>query len=223
MSLNLTQSRRWMGRRRGSALILTMLIMLVLGALGMMALRDVSRSVQQSGAYRVRTQADGFSEAAVEFTSTQGGNDAKTFWAEMNSDHATRSEAMLDDDNMELNNRKSLTRRGAYKVLTQRAGGVDSARDDFEHISSSSEETGLLGDGSFETAEPNTEFSVILRDPLDGPPMPGYDDNHCFKKITIASRALLGRPDRDWSGGGMMAERRHGVETFIGPLPCGAQ
>ncbi len=213
---------QWVGRRRGSALILTMLILLVLSALGMMALRSVSQSVQQSGAYRVRTQADGMSEAAVEYASAQAGNDAKTFWSMMNSAQGNASREAIDADSS-LADRKSLTRRGAFLELTQRPGTGTDIETDFEHLDTTDTETGLLGSGSFEAAEDHTQFSVIIRDPLDGPPAPGYGEQYCFKKVTIASRALVGQPDRDWTGSGMMAESRHGMETFIGPIECGAQ
>ncbi len=215
-----TDGSRWLARRRGSALVLTMLILLVLSGLGMVAMRDISRSLHQSGAYRVRTQADHFSEAAAEYATADASTDAASFWSMMESSN----ENNVSSHASSTASQKAQEELGGYVLLTQQSGGSGST-DQFEALTSTADESGLLNDSghaSFEASEPSTQFAVIFRDPMDGPPAPGYGDKYCFKKVTIASRALVGQPNRTWKGAGMMAEKRNGIETLIGPIECGA-
>jgi hypothetical protein len=208
----------WLQQARGSALILTMLILLVLSAIGMVALADVGRSVKQSGVYRVRAQAQNFSEAAAEYVVRDSGERADAYWNMMERGQ------MNSLDGMAIGNRLATSRRGAFVRLDRDRDGTGH----FNDLRADTDwgETGLLTNGtksSFEAREGASEFSVIIRDPLDGPPAPGYSDRYCFKKVTIASRGFVGEPDPEWTGAGMMAERRNAVETFIGPIECGSQ
>lgn len=213
-----------MRRQHGSALILTMLILLVLTGLGMVAMHDVHRSVRQSGTYRVRTQAAGLSEAALNYTAFQTSESADKFWDMMNKpqSHAIGS---TTDSTARLSN----ARRGAYIKMQQQAGA--SSGQAFPGLSDATE-TGLLTDGSHPSVESGfispsesiakSKFAVVIRDPIDGPPAPGYGDGWCYKKVLIASRAMVGEPSADWSGSGMVADKRNAIETYIGPVQCGA-
>jgi hypothetical protein len=210
---------QWLQAQRGSALILTMLILLVLSGLGMVALRSTTRSVQQSGTYRVRTQANTFSEAAVEYSGSLASQDAATFWGMMRSSQDNALNGLSD-----ISNRQDRHAIGPFIKLHQK-GAEDTADrvNHFEGMTPTATATGLFGDDSFEDGEQGAEFEVIFRDPLDGPPAPGYGENYCFKKVTITSRAIVGEPDRTWAGSGMMGERRNSIEAFIGPIECGAR
>lgn len=219
---------RWLQRPRGSALILTMLVLLVLTALGMTAMHSVGRSLTQSGAYRVRAQAEGLTNAALVYSSYDVGKKAKDYWRRMTDDQAYG----LKD--LGSSQRLARAQRGYYLVLTQDPSATQRP---FSAINVGGE-TGLLAAGtnsgatikSFEQKfEPAggaaaTQFSVVVRDPIEGPTAPSYgQDGMCFKKVTIASRALVGNPLAAWEGAGMVASRRAASETYIGPIACGAR
>lgn len=212
-------TRQWLADEQGSALILTMLVLLVLTGLGMLAMRNTRASLQQSGAYRVRAQATGLSEAATGYTAYMAGKDASGFWAMMRSPQLHEFQKTTST----VTSRQAEARRGAYLHLKQRSKDGDKV---FPKVTASDEETGLLTDGanpSFERREASSQFEVVLRDPMDGPPAAGYGENYCFKKITVVSRGLVGEPSHDWSGSGMVADKRSAIETYIGPIECGAQ
>ena len=223
-----------LGRRgeRGSALILVMMILLVLSAVGMVALRDVSRTVQQAGAYRVRSQARTFSASAAEYATKRSGDDAKGFWQMMTKSHVNDLSELGSGDRM------GTARMGAFVKLTQRPGDSTTKETGFPELNTTTDETGLFYNSansaavSFETkenqsaaddTEKNTSFTVVLRDPIDGIPAPGYSSNYCFKKVTVASRARVGQTDPEWEGSNMVAETRTVSEALIGPIECGSQ
>lgn len=218
---------RWWKSSRGSALILTLLILLVLSALGMMALRDVSRSSQQSGVYRMRVQAQSFADSVAQFMSQETGDEADTYWARMKAQQQGESKQLRDDDKTELEDRMAGARRGYYTTLTQK--GESGEQGLFpDYFTPDDGETGLfwdenLGLRSFESREDYSEFGVVIRDPIDGPRMPGYDENFCFKKVNVATRGYIGDEVREWDGASRMADRRSVVEALIGPIDCGSR
>lgn len=218
----------WARRPRGSALVLTMLVLLVLTALGMTAMHSVGRSLNQSGAYRVRTQAEGLTNAALVYTSYDVGKKAKDYWRRMTDDQA---HGLKDLGSAE---RLAKAQRGYYLVLTQ---DPTVTQRPFAALNASGE-TGLLAAGgaggtaikSFERkfessgGVAGTQFSVVIRDPIEGPTAPSYgQEGMCFKKVTIASRSLVGNPLAGWEGAGMVASRRAASEAYIGPVACGAR
>jgi hypothetical protein len=217
MKYSTTFGVEWLKMQRGSALILTMLILLVLSGLGMVALRSTTRGLQQSGAYRVRTQANTFSEAAAEYSGAMASKDAATFWGMMRSAHDNSM------DGLSVADRQTAHAIGPHIQLHQKSGTTAEQVSDFEGMNPTTTATGLFSADSFEEGETGSEFEVIFRDPLDGPPAPGYGENYCFKKVTITSRAVVGTADRTWNGAGMMGEKRNSIETFIGPIECGAR
>jgi hypothetical protein len=210
--------RDWLGREQGSALILTMLILLVLTAVGMVALKDVARTVQQSGVYRVRTQSETFTEAVSEFVSKRAGDNAEGYWNKMETELQgnLRGGTISDQD--------AASDRGAFMVLTQ----TDASSGDLSVLGSSGTETGLFyedaqGKASFEQSpnEDTHDFRVILRDPMDGIPVPGYSSEFCFKKVTIATESTVGQADPEWNKANMVANSQSGGEVLIGPIDCG--
>lgn len=207
-----------LGRARGSALILTMLILLVLTAIGMVALKDVARTVQQSGVYRVRTQSETFTEAVSEFVSMRAGDNAEGYWNKMESD--------FDDQLGGTSSTERLARNdlGAMMELSQ----DNASTGDLKVLGDSTVETGLFYESSVDKASfeqaPNEDthrFRVILRDPMDGIPVPGYSDQYCFKKVTVATETTVGEGDSEWKKANMIASSQSGAEVLIGPLDCG--
>jgi Tfp pilus assembly protein PilX len=217
-----------MCRPRGSALILTLLILLVLTGLGMTALHSVGRSLHQSGAYRVRTQAAGLANAAVVYTAAQVGQNAEHYLKDLTQTQAADFASLSAASSLKA------AQRGAYITLTQdpSAAATELAFPDIV----AGNETGLLAAGtasgatvsSFEGgigsgSAPASRFSIIIRDLIEGPPVPGYGRKFCFMKVTIAGRALVGNPGEGWEGAGMVGSKRAAVETYIGPWSCGAR
>jgi hypothetical protein len=205
--------------RQGSALILTMLILLVLTAVGMVALRDVARTVQQSGVYRVRTQSETFTEAVSEFISKRAGDNAEGYWKKMESDFDGQMGGLSGTDRLARND------MGAMMQLSQDTADTGP----LGVLGASTEETGLfyedsVGKASFEQApnEGTQNFRVILRDPMDGIPVPGYSDKYCFKKVTIATESTVGQADPEWTRANMVATSQSGAEVLIGPMDCGS-
>lgn len=214
----------WGRTPHGSALILTMLILLVLTGLGMTAMHSVGHSLRQSSAYRVRAQASGLANAAVLYTSTQAGKHAQNYWSEMNRFQNDRFRTSSGS-------RIANAQRGAYLMLSQdnRSGGSRA----FTDIDVGGE-TGLLAAGnsssasipSFESDHRGTgvsQFTSVVRDPMDGPGAPGAGENSCFKRVTVASQAVVGDPVKSRKGVGSLGNKRAVIETYIGPVDCGAR
>lgn len=216
----------WVQKPRGSALILTMLVLLVLTGLGMTAMHSAGRSLKQSGAYRVRAQASGLANAAVLYTSHQAGKHAQNYWSEMNREQNSAYALPTSGSRIEK------ARRGAYLQLTQEPSGSDAIRS-FKDIDIPGE-SGLLAGGSesgllinsFESDARGSgvsQFSSVIRDPIDGPAAPGAGESSCYKRVTVASRAMLGDPSDRQNSAGMLGNKRAVIETYIGPIDCGAR
>lgn len=216
-------SRRFKGaqlcRPTGSALVMTLLVMLVLTALGMTAFHSVGRSLSQSGTYRVRAQASGLAAAALTYTSNDIGYRAKDYWERMNRDQ----QRIVRGEELEAGDRLENARIGPYLRLNQFPSATERP---FPELPD--EGSGLLATetvNSFESGfEGGSGFSIMLRDPIEGPAAVGYGaDNFCFKKVTIAANASLGDSDAGWDGSGMVGSKRNATESYIGPIPCGAR
>lgn len=209
--------------RRGSALILVLLILLALSAIGMVALRDVSRSVQHSGQFRVRTTAGIFSDGVAGFLSKRIGDKANHTWNKLQSFKG------FDRNTMGTNwtSRKQIETQGGYLKYQQKPGGTADEQDFSSLLPVSGSESGLFTDGnsshrSFESKEGGTEFRAVVRDPHDGIPLPGYSDKMCFKKVTIATQAQIGNPQGSWSEPRQVGVGRTISEALIGPTTgCG--
>ena len=213
-------SQRW--DQRGSALVLVLLILLALTAIGMVALKDVNRSIQQSGQYRVRAQAAAYADAVGQFMAKRTGDKANEYWnmMETTQDFDLRTNSSMD-------NRKNFATRGAFFELTQDPDNADDEKKDFRTLFDmlGGDESGLFvgssGERSFESRHAGSEFSVIIRDPVDGIPAPGYSNQFCFKKVTIAARAQLGELSDSWTQPRQVGVGRTVAEGLIGPMDCG--
>ena len=139
------------------------------------------------------------------------------------------------------NSAKDTIERGAYMVVTrEQYSGTNNA---LETPSATSKETGLFGNSntnnssheSSSTAD-HAEFRVILRDPIEGPPMEGMQQNAtpgggtlCQKKLALVSEYRYNTSTRDdinameknsWARAAMAGMGRHYQETIIGPVLC---
>ena len=209
---------------RGSALILVLLILLALSAIGMLALQDVTRSIQQSGQFRVRTTASTFSDAVAQFMHKRLGDKASQYWNMMKTGQEFD---MSGTGSTKMANRKQVATQGGWIKLQQIPGHSDDKKRDFDNIlGSSSDETGIFTGGSstvssFELNEKGTQFEVVIRDPVDGIPVPGYSDKFCFKKMTVATRTQVGDMQDSWTRPRQVAEGRTMFEGLVGPMECG--
>lgn len=207
--MNIRTDTRW--DRRGSALIVVLLVLLALTALGMVAMRTVGQSLDRSGTYRLRASADDFSDAAARFFV----NDAPRYASSLTqvSQHAMRGQS--------YSNRNKLAARGGYIRLTQKRSGER----DFSKLPSGNSESGLLTDGqssrrSLESMNPDSNFEIIIRNPSHSISMPGYSEDFCFQKVTIASQAQLGDTTGGWDHVSRVGKGRTTAEGFVPLSDC---
>ncbi len=209
----------------GSALVLVLLVLLALSALGMVALQDVTRSLDHSGQFRARTNASALAEGASNFMGRKLGNNAKRYLGAMShlQDLDRRGVAARGGGE-----RGDLTGRGKMQRFVQSA--EDSSARDFEQLNAQASgdlsETGLYYDGnnpSFESHEGQTRFEIIIRDPLSGFPLPGFDnDRYCFTRVTVAARGEVGNRTGAWNQTGQTGVGTGIFEAMVGPSEeCG--
>jgi Tfp pilus assembly protein PilX len=211
---------------RGSALILVILLTLILSAFAIVALRNVSRSVQQTALFQTRAQAQSTSSSAVNLYTQRAGDKASTIVYAIKSQSLSAAGGQQGVYGGSAN--------AAERLATATAGGHLRVDDDFlvnlipqatAVTSNGKEQTGLFTNsaGSRRTFEDSrsSKFEVIVRDLVDGIPAPGYSGRYCFKKALIASDARVGERDDDWSSANNVAYARHGKEVLLGPIECG--
>jgi Tfp pilus assembly protein PilX len=219
-----------------AALMLT----LVLSGVGVVVMQSTMMSMKLSGNYKMRKQASAAAEAAVLYTSNMVGDQAGTFWRAMES--STQVSMSQNAAGMgSFGARQDAVRRGGAMIVTNSPPAANPLVPTMGVMQSAGAigETGLFSSSSgaaksFEQKNgvggtaANT-FRVVLRDPIEGPPAPGYSGRFCFKKIYFASEARYGTTGTgtevaDWtSPPSTIATGRNGMEGFIGPIECGAR
>ncbi len=219
---------------RGAALIAALMLSMVLSAIGVMSMQSTLRSMNQAGNYRLRRQAQVASDSAVQFVSQRVGNSAQVYWRFMQE-----SQRSSDFGVSSASARESI-QRGAFMVVDaqtyQQTGNLLNS-------ASMNDETGLFSrDGGTVSHESglssqNAFFQVMLRDPIEGPPAPGYSSDYCFKKLTFFSKYVYGEfnitnsqavedvtsNSTEWSRPTLSAMGRNGLESYIGPIECGSR
>jgi hypothetical protein len=185
----------------------------------------------------MRKQASAAAEAAVLFSSNMVGDRASTFWRGIDS-----STQLATGAGATSAAQLAAVRRGGSMILTR--GPLTAAPPAGVPVmqvmtNAAANETGLFSNAgairSFEqrtgtgTEASQNSFRVVLRDPVEGPPAPGYSGRFCFKKIYFASESkygsfLGGTESADWTlPPSTIATGRNGMEGFIGPIECGAR
>jgi len=200
--------RSW--SRRGSALIVVLLVLLALTALGMVALRTVGQTLDRAGSHRVRASASDFSDAAARYFLQKAPQFAGTL------DQVTQSEM----GGQSLANRKKLASRGGIVHLQQKRSG-----DRAFTLPSSYDETGLLTDDksagrSVESMNSNSQFAVVVRNQSHPISKPGMGDQYCYRKVTIAARATLGELKSSWDSVSRVGRGRTVAEGFVPVTNC---
>lgn len=204
--------KRW--DRRGSALIVVLLVLLALTALGMVAMRTVGNSIDRSGTYRLRTAASAMSDGAARFFI----NAAPKYAGTLNqvNRHSLRGSGLKSDQ------RQRRASRGGIVRLEQPRTGSRA----FE-LPDKNSETGLLTRDknntdyrSIEGMNPDSSFEIVVRNPSHAISKPGFSDDFCFRKVTVASRAKLGNFSNSWDGISRVGQGRTVAEGFVPVTNC---
>ncbi len=218
--------------KKGSALVLVTLLTLIMAALAIVALRNVARSTQQAAVYTTRQQAHMVSSAGTTVVARRVGDKANNVYNRMQANlygagTSTDSGGTAFNDTGLLSgqatgatavgNRLDTIRSGAYATFSGK---------EFSGLQKNNAGTlRLMGPGG--TASPSfedqrqTDFRVIVRDPIEAQPAEGFSEDWCFKKVTIATEASVGDVDDDWQSANNFARSRNALDGMIGPIKCG--
>lgn len=203
---------------RGSALILVLLLMLALSAIGMVALQNVTQSIERSGMYRVRTSGTGFSDGAASFWMRHSAGKAGDVVRQMGRGNGCLKRLDVSIQEWDADLGEKMNGCAWY------TGGSDSFGD---ILADSTEETGLFTDGSndsFEVRTESTSFDVVVRDPFPAKRPAGFsDDDFCFKNVTVVSEGTIGELAGTWDEPQQIGRGRTGFLGKLGPLPCDSE
>ncbi len=226
---------RIINNKKGSALLLVLMISLVLSAFGLVAMRDIALGVHQSASFRVRTQASAVSDAAASAFSMRAGNQANAYVYAVKAT-SKRDGGFGGTDPLKYNYtgpasefQGELASHGGFIVF--RNDDLSSSQglipNQFTGGGSQKSESGLFR-APATTTEPSsfevqneTEFLVVLRDLKDGIPAPGFSEGYCFKKATVASKASVGTLPTVITEPATFAVGTHTNDILIGPIECG--
>lgn len=214
---------------QGAALLVALLLLLAMTAIGIVAIESTVQGMRNAGNYRVRRQAQMSSGGALGYVSNRIGNKAQVYWKNMEAQE--REKRGLVGQNV-----------GGYMVVEP--GTYDEFKNNVPG------ETGLFlsegGRASHESAYAFSDFRVIVRDPIEGPPSVA-DNVFCYKKVLFASSvtyvtrgdkcntqaectavgSFCNKPTLDSEGvcvqldaPGFSARSSNSAEALIGPVDC---
>lgn len=210
---------------QGSALVLVLLLMLALSAIGMLALQNITSSIEQSGVYRVRTTSGAFGDGAANFWARRSAGNAGDVWRSMRQGDGCR-DAMAGNT--------SMTQR-EWRELRSEIGGCaryDGSKNSFGQMlqTNADHESGLFTDDSkanhlsFESKKKNSTFEVIAQYPYEANPPSGFsEDDYCFKMVTVAAEGQLGELSDTWDQLEQVGRGRAVFKGKIGPVACESQ
>lgn len=204
---------------RGAALIVAILVMLVLSALGLVAMKSANESNWVAGTHRIGAQSSSFSDSVTQYALMRSGLRA----ASLHELLRRRTNIALATETAVSGDENASLRRGGYQffVLEQApTGGQVSLYDELgaEGLLSSETLKGVEADPTL-----NPYFQYVVRDPVQGPRAPGYGDQFCFTRVTIASEARFVRGNHTSRRRQLRSMSRHAADAFIGPVECGAR
>ena len=226
---------RWLRKQQGAALVLTLLIMLVLSALGLVAMRATNDSAAFTSMQRLHSQAKSLSEGTLQLGVMRSGSQASAYRQQLQS----MAGQNIAPNDSEVGNADSLRRRGGYlRFTTDYEFEEDEGVVTFSGLSQADRAIqdangpvtnffdGRSGFVDAVEAERDASYSYIVRDMTLGPRVEGFGDEFCFVIVTIGSRSNIGNVDL--SGGLDASERarrpqalgRNLKRTMIGPVEC---
>lgn len=222
---------RQLQRPKGAALLIALMLTLVLTAIGMVAVQTTISGMRNASNYRLRRQAQMASTSALTFVSNRVGNKAAAYWRQV------ATEGSKVDANQ----------ASGFMVITP---NMYQTPESFDNVPVG--ETGLFSsDGAPRSHEAQlqiADYQVIIRDPIEGPPAEGNDNNFCYKKVFFASQtSYIGRGKActtdaecmpsgscvlglnnagvctEWNRPANAAWAANGTESLIGPIDCKGQ
>jgi hypothetical protein len=197
---------------RGAALIIALLVMLVLSAMSMVALKASTESAWTSSTYRMTSQTGSFSDAVVQYGTFRSGMKAQSVY-ELIRRRADHEMINAPGDGL------AELRRGGFQIYVP-----GEAQDGQVSLAEILHNGRLLEGATLEglESELTVQYRYIVRDPIVGPPAPGFGENYCFNRVTVASEAIAAAGDGTRRRG-QRTMGRHATEAFIGPIECGTQ
>lgn len=240
MSLHSTRAQRIISRIRllplaaqsnhnqGAALLIALLLTLALTAIGIVAIDSTVQGMRNAGNYRVRRQSQMASRSALGYVSNRIGSKAQVYWKNMDAQERSKRAAVG-------------SKVGGYMVVDPET---------YTFTGQVPGETGLFssenGAASHESKYAFSDFRVIVRDPIEGPPAVA-DNVFCYKKVMFASSvtymtqgtscstqadctvngSFCNKPTVDtdgvcvqWDSSGFSARSSNSSEALIGPIAC---
>lgn len=199
---------------RGATLVLVLLVMLGISAMAVTALNSVSRSVEHSGVFRVRTQASQLSSSVAGVADMIVGSRAKSIdQADVDVILAVRNRGgSLGDTPLNTSvttDYSSVYSQNFFDPLFQGAG---------------SDTEGLLADPSnsaksFEDSLEDSTFSVAIERSYRMKPDRGGVNNQAYRRVVVYSRGQLGEFADNWRGTQQqVGVGRHVFEAKVGPI-----
>lgn len=200
-------------RPQGAALIAVLLLTMVLSAVGIVAMQNTFNSLQLSGNYRLRSQAlETADSAMVFFGEVRCGNRSTNCWGRLET---ARTLSPGADGNVE-SSEDLITQGVLTPAITGETGLFSGATTD-------------LASHEADTSAGRASFEVVMRDPVDGPPVLGSDSSYCSKLVFLGSRATYDALEVDganaqriqnWARPPRAASSMVGAETILDNLPC---
>lgn len=209
---------------RGAALVVAILVMLVLSALGLVAMKSANESNWLAGTHRIGAQASSFSDSVTQYAILRSGLRASSLHALLRRRVNSELYADLEKDEDDRDG-TSLLRRGGYRVFTPEVNAEDGKISLHNELGQGRLLTSSAVKGVEDDKMLKPSFQYIVRDPIQGPRAPGYGDQFCFTRVTIAAEATFAHGDevQRRARRRLRAMRRHAADAFIGPVECGAR
>ncbi len=204
---------------RGAALVLALLVMLVLSGLGLVAMHSTSEGTSLAGMHRLQSQTKSLSDSINQLGVMRSGRQAPAMDAQMKRRVAIEATPgamrrggyviFTTDFDVDTDNDDAITGMNDDEIALQTDGGLFSRTDFVETID-----------------EEKVMFRYIVRDPVMGPPVPGFSDEYCFIGVSVGSWANmdLGPAGSDDTARARarraQALGRNLSRAFIGPIEC---
>ncbi len=219
--------RRERPSERGSAVLVSLLVVLALTGLGLVGLKHTTFEIRQSGNARLQKQATYTSEAGMMIAMQKVGTNGETYWRYMNRLHRVQGVGVGAPANGnaagDIQPEVIIGADGVPELIPR--GDKPSYRFHMEQFATA---RGLFGSGTDDfqhRQDVNAGFDVVFSDPKDGPRPPGYSKDFCFKRFTFTSLGTISEPnaaDRvlNFREPQRNSQARHVAHALVGPMLC---
>lgn len=182
---------------RGSAMVMALLVVIALTGLGLVGMKHTVFEMKQASNARFHKQALYTSETGMQGAMYRVGQNGQAFWDYMSrfSKAQRRQLGQVFEPTYPFHSADFMTNGKVFGT----------------------------GAGSFEQ-EQNTpaSFTVVFREPRDGPRPAGFGKEFCFKRFTFESTGQVGEAEQNlrWNDPVRSASARHVSHALVGPLLC---